>query len=86
MADVSPHHPDLIVEVDDEDYTRGIKGTDMVTQQEITNLRSIAGSGMGCTVLLSTLQCEGHGVMFDTGYQVTDAVEVARQNQNMTGV
>jgi hypothetical protein len=62
-----PQLPDLIVEVDYEDYTRGIKGADMVTEQEITNLRSIADSGMRCTVLLSTLQSEGQGVMFDTG-------------------
>ena len=62
-----PQLPDLIVEVDYEDYTRGIKGANMVTEQEITNLRSIADSGMRCTVLLSTLQSEGQGVMFDTG-------------------
>jgi len=67
VANASPQLPDLIVEVDDENYTRGIKGADMVTEQEITNLRSIADSGMGCTVLLSTLQSEGQGVMFDTG-------------------
>ena len=67
VANASPQLPDLIVEVDYEDYTRGIKGADMVTEQEITNLRSIADSGMRCTVSLSTLQSEGQGVMFDTG-------------------